>query len=338
MQLREIEYIIAVSEAKSLTVAAKRLHISQPALSQSIKKLEQELGVELFRRESRLVLLTSAGEVVVEEGRRMLDIRDDIQKKLTDLSENKSGKLKVGVTPLYGQVFFSKIYLEFRKRHPNIELQLFEAQGEDQEHMLLNGKIDVGLFASPSYCRALQYEPIYYERMVLVMSTDDALNRFGYVDPSTGMPFIDLKQMQDADFLGFTRERSNLAGRVDAICLEHGFQPRVVFKSKLSTVLRSLVSSGLGISLISWMAMYGIPLMATDNPVNYYNITGKEAERSYWCAFQREGYCSSIMKSFIETCHVVHEKMVNEDPIMRFFLASRSIDWTAFEQQNDSKR
>lgn len=339
MQIREIEYFMAVLETGSLTAAASRLFISQPALSQSIKKLENELGVELFFRDNNTLRITAAGEVFAREGMRLLERRDDLIKKVRDAGNVEFGRLRIALTPLYAQVFFSQIYSTFHSLYPTVEVEVFEAQGEEQEQMLLNRSIDLGFFASASTSPSIQCDPVYHERMVLLVPADSKINEIGYIDESSGMPFIDLEKVANEDFVGFLEKRSSLSHKVQAICEEHGFVPRLTYRSSYSPVIRSFVASGFGVGLVSYMTIYGLDLHSERIHVNYYNITGKQAERSYYCARVKDGYVSKAADAFYETCLRVHADIVSKTPEMRFFLECRRIDWSQFHRgKNYQKR
>ena len=299
--------MITISETKNLTAAAKVLHISQPALSKTVKKLEQELGTELLVRERRAVLLTPAGELLVEEGRKILNIRDNIYQELNRMLSCQSERLRIGMTPLYAQSFFPMVFTEFRRKYPNTAIDLYELQGEVQEDFLLRNEIDLGILASPSYRAQINYEPIYHERWVLIMDQESPYNRFGYTDKASGLPFIDLINVSDADFLGFSKNRANLAKQFDAICAEAGFTPNIIFTSNLSVVLRSMVSSGLGISIVSWMTLFMTSLADGLYPVKYYNFSGDQGKRTYWCAYNKASRSAKGIQDFIKICLKVHK-------------------------------
>lgn len=338
MQIRELEYFMAVFETGSLTAAASRLFISQPALSQAIKKLENELGVELFYRDNNVLRITAAGEVFARESMRLLECRDDLVKKVRDAGNVEFGRLRIAMTPLYAQVFFPHVYSAFHSLYPTVEVEVVEAQGEEQEQMLLNRSIDLGFYASASASPSIICDPVYHERMVLLVPADSPLNDYGYIDESSGMPFIHLEKFASEDFVGFLANRSGLGAKMQAICEEHGFSPKLTYRSSYSPVIRSFVASGFGVGLVSYMTIYGLDLKSERTHVNYYNVTGKHAERSYYCARVKDGYVSKAAKAFFETCMRVHSDIVAKTPEMRFFLECRRIDWSQFHRGKNNER
>ena len=97
MDFRELTYITAVAEERSVTEAAKRLYISQPSLSYIISKVEQDLGVRLFDRKTNPLSLTYAGEIYVEHAREILRIRDNMRRELTDIGHGQKGRINIGI-------------------------------------------------------------------------------------------------------------------------------------------------------------------------------------------------------------------------------------------------
>ena len=99
MDLKQLEYFIAIAEEKNITAAAKRLHICQPPLSQQLKKLEAELGVVLFNRNSRQIQLTEIGKIFLERARQIVDLSSSIQQEVQDYAAGYQGTIMIGITP-----------------------------------------------------------------------------------------------------------------------------------------------------------------------------------------------------------------------------------------------
>ena len=333
MQIREIESLIMIDETKNMTLAARRLHVSQPALSQTIKRMEMKLGVPLINRGPKEISLTHAGEIVVSDGRQILRLRNNIVQKIDNFCDVLSEKLRIGITPLYAQVFFPGVYTLFHQRYPQVELSIFEGQGEEQEKLLLDGKIDIGIFAGPFTAKELIYDPIYFERMVLLMASGCERREHTYVDEKTGMSFVDLNKLREAPFLGFSPNRVNLSSKIEAICQEHDFSPNIVFRSSLSGVLKAMVSTGLGVSLISWMVVGNALSGVSVSGIDYFHVTGNSAERNYSCAYRKNSENSKIIKLFLKTCLDAHKDLVKNSREMQFFMDTRNMDWSTYPSE-----
>ena len=126
MDIRQLEYFVEVAKQLSFTKAATTLHISQPSLSKAIQNMEQDLGVPLFYRSSKQLELTDAGQVVLSNAHQILNAFENLHTELTDIMELKTGKLRIGIPPIVGAEFFSKLITEYKEHYPFIEIALTE--------------------------------------------------------------------------------------------------------------------------------------------------------------------------------------------------------------------
>ena len=113
MQLRDIQYVVTIADMQSFSKAAEALYISQPALSQCIKRLEADLGVALFARKRKHVLLTRAGELFLQDARQILQLSSHITSQMENLHVLKQGKLHIGMTPLFGRFILRSLTTPF---------------------------------------------------------------------------------------------------------------------------------------------------------------------------------------------------------------------------------
>ena len=141
MDFRELTYITAVADERSVTEAAKRLYISQPSLSYILTKTEQELGVKLFDRKKTPLTLTYAGEVYVEHAKEILRIRDNMKRELSDIGHGKKGRINLGIPNERAGYMLAKVMPLFKEQYPNIEIHLVESRSAELVRNLLNDKI-----------------------------------------------------------------------------------------------------------------------------------------------------------------------------------------------------
>ena len=160
MQLRDIQYVVTLAETLNFSKAAKALFISQPALSQSIRRLEDELGVTLFSRRNNAVELTRAGELFLEDGQKILQLSSHLKRQMEDIQKLKQGKLCIGITSLFGRFYFPKIYQVFRKLYPGVEILISEDTSENLEALILRGKIEFAILPLPLLMKSvLRFHP-----------------------------------------------------------------------------------------------------------------------------------------------------------------------------------
>ena len=145
MELRHFRYFIAVAEESSLGRAAHRLHVSQPALSQQISDLEDELGLQLFTRNSRGVELTEAGRVFLIGGRRVLVAAKEAAERAQEAAKGERGRLVIGSLGAATVSFLSGVLSRFREEHPLVEISLSQMNNRAQVEAVLNGSIMLGI-------------------------------------------------------------------------------------------------------------------------------------------------------------------------------------------------
>ena len=144
MDLRQLENIVAIAEERSISRAAERLFISQPALSQQVSKLEARLGVPLFSRDKQGLSLTQAGKVYVENAKKILSIRDETYNRIYDIAAYRKGSISIGVSPGRSPMIVSKIYPQFQREFPGFNIQVFDISNAQTKEMLIQGTLDLG--------------------------------------------------------------------------------------------------------------------------------------------------------------------------------------------------
>jgi DNA-binding transcriptional LysR family regulator len=243
MELRRLRYFVAVAEELSFNRAAQRLHISQPPLSNQIKQLEEELGVLLFKRSSRGVRLTEAGELLLEEARRILIQLEQAARMVERVGSGKTGRLSLGFVPSATNEVLPPVLYEFQRCFPNVELFLHEMMPDQVVRRLHGRQIDVGFFYLPFDDNALVFRCV--SREPLVVALPEAY-------PSTKEPEVDLRTLEREPFiLPMRYEMPGLYGQVTEVCRQAGFTPRAVQKDVwLMQTIVGLVASGIGVALV----------------------------------------------------------------------------------------
>jgi DNA-binding transcriptional LysR family regulator len=243
MELRRLRYFVAVAEELSFNRAAQRLHISQPPLSNQIKQLEEELGVLLFKRSSRGVRLTEAGELLLEEARRILIQLDQAARMVERVGSGKVGRLSLGFVPSATNEVLPALLYEFRRRFPDVELFLHEMMPDQVVQRLHGRQIDVGFFYLPFDDSSLHIRPVSREPLIVALPE---------MHPLAKEPEIDLRRLEREPFvLPMRYEMPGLYGQVTDVCRQVGFTPRAVQKDVwLMQTIVGLVASGIGVALV----------------------------------------------------------------------------------------
>ena len=252
MELRQLRYFNAVATHGSFTRAALELNLAQSAVSQQVRRLERELGVELLDRTTRRVELTQAGEIALTRSTRVLSEVEALTSELDELSGLLRGTLVVGGVLAAGGIDLPALLLEFRQLHPQVEVQLREGTAADMVERLHRDEIDAAIaMVDPADAPDdLSVERVGEERLVLAMSPADELGtrkRVRFADLH-GRPFVSF------------RVGSAVRGVVDQAFAEAGIEPRIAFETNDLSMMRAVVARGLGVAVVpETVAAWGGP-------------------------------------------------------------------------------
>ncbi|MGN4422673.1 LysR substrate-binding domain-containing protein [Bacillus cereus group sp. MYBK30-1] len=240
MDIRKMRYFITVAEELNFSRAAERLRMTQPPLSQEIRKLEEELGVQLFHRTKRMVELTSAGKIFLEGARQTLLQVDRIIKETQLADEGKIGHLIIGFVDSTETVI--NILKKFRERFPKIQLILREMTTDQQIKALYEKQIHIGFIRSKQNNEILASEVCSEECLKLVLHQDH---------PLVSLPNISIKSLADEPFILFPRHfGTNFYDLIISYFWEHGVSLNIVQEAIQMQTIVNLVAAGIGISVI----------------------------------------------------------------------------------------
>lgn len=242
MELRHLRYFLAVADELHFGRAAARLHLAQPPLSQQIRKLERELGFDLFARTSRRVHLTDAGRAFRDEARAILSRVDEATASARRVAEGEAGALAVGFVASATYALLPRLYRRFRERHPDVALTISELSTAEQVEALRAGRIQVGLARAPVGDDALVIEPLAEEPLVVALPKRH---------PLASSRAVALRALASEPFVLFPRHpRPGWIDLVQGACAAAGFRPAVAQEVlELSTTV-TLVAAGIGVTLV----------------------------------------------------------------------------------------
>ena len=242
MELRQLRYLLALAEERHFTRAAAREHIAQPALSQQIRRLEDEIGLALVQRTTRRVALTEAGELLVARARRILAEVDAAQTELQGLRGVQTGHVTVGAMHTMGPVDVSLALAIFHERHPGVELTVREQSSEELAEMLRVDELDLAFLSVTERIEShgLGLQQLVCEELVAVLPTTHRLARRRRVR---------MAELSDEEFISY-RDGSRLREVLVSAGRAAGYEPRVTLESNESQRIRRLVARGLGVAIL----------------------------------------------------------------------------------------
>lgn len=239
VQLRHLQYLLAVVEHGTFTKAAEVLHVSQPTLSQQIRSLERTVGVPLLDRTGRTVRPTDAGEVYVGHARGALRELAAAEQAVRDVEDLSRGRLRLGVTPTFTAYLVGPLVAALHARHPGLDLGVREATQEHIGEALLAGDLDAGIGFAGDPVPGVTAEPLFLETLGLVEATGTRSGTKTRIDAAP-LPVTELAGRDLALLAGDFATRA----RIDTYFAEQGVTPRVVVEADSALALLEIVRGG----------------------------------------------------------------------------------------------
>ncbi|WP_461000962.1 LysR family transcriptional regulator [Streptomonospora sediminis] len=252
MQFQQLEYFLAVAEARHFTRAAEVSRIAQPSLSRQIRNLEEELGASLFSRARGNITLTPAGEALLPLAQRIVADMETARHEVQQLAGMRRGRLRLGATPSLCAGLLSEVLSGFHDRFPGIELQVDESGSRDLIRALGHGELDLALIILPlqSNDPAFVTTPILRENLVVVHAAESP--------PPTQRASMRISDLRDRPLVMF-RHGYDVRDATLHACRAAGFEPRLAVEGgEMDAVLR-FVEAGLGIAVVPSMVLKNRP-------------------------------------------------------------------------------
>ncbi|AZG08245.1 LysR family transcriptional regulator [Pigmentiphaga sp. H8] len=242
MELRQLRHFVVLAEEMHFGRAAKRLYMTQPALSTSVMRLEEELQVRLFDRDSKTMAITPVGTAMLVRAKEIVWLSDRLEQFGKAMGAGKAGVIDLGFTGTLLYRGLSEILNRFSSNYPAIELSVREISSQVQLDMVRAGRLDAAFVNSPVPPAGLASLPLFEERFVACLPASHPL--------STARR-IDVRDLQRDVFVMFSRDPSPAYyDHVVALCAAAGFEPKVRVAATQVLSIVALVASGLGVSLV----------------------------------------------------------------------------------------
>jgi DNA-binding transcriptional LysR family regulator len=244
MELRHLRYFVAVAEELHFTRAAERLHIAQPPLSQQIRALETELGVQLFERTRRSVALTDAGHALLIRAREVLSVAQALPQELQRVARGEVGQLRIGFSSTLPLTkLLRDVVADHRRSLPGVALNLREMHSQLQFDSLRRGELDVGLVRYNERApEGIRLEVLRRDPLRLVVPSSHRFAR---------RKSVAIAECRNEAFIGFPGDAgTGTAPLLKRLCAEAGFEPNIAQEAREATTQIGLVAAGLGIAVL----------------------------------------------------------------------------------------
>lgn len=248
MDIHQMRLFCRIAELKSFSRAAESISLTQPTASGHIKNMEEELGVRLFDRLGRAVVLTEAGKILYDYAQRILALRQEAAEAMKEFAGAHRGPLRLGASSIPGDYLLPRVLGRFKQAHSNVEISLKIEDSEVISQMVLDGFVDLGVVGAKTEDNHLAYEAFARDELVLIVPPDH---------PWAGRSAVAVQELRGKPFL--QRERGSGTRRI----MMERLSPLGLSPEDLTTVaelgsnegIREAVKAGMGISILSRLAV-----------------------------------------------------------------------------------
>lgn len=285
MELRQLEYFHMASRMHNITRAAERLGVSQPNITVAIKKLEAELGVQLFDRRQKQLFLTSEGEVFLSRIERALQNIQDAVLEVNDYKQLQKGSIKIGIPPMMGAYMFPKIFSSFRHQYTHLDVFLYEEGSITIRSQLERDELDFGIIIITDAAPPLEVLQMTTNQLMACVPENSPLAEKGYIS-AEDIAASDVIMLKEGAYL-----RELVKQKMEA----YDVAPNIILESNQVITIKGLVANGVGIAfLLDFVAENtpGIRALPLKTPI-FVDIG---------LAWKRGRYVSKAAQSFIDFC------------------------------------
>lgn len=301
MTSRELLYVKTIADEKSITKAAQKLYLTQPSLSHCVMRIEEQMGVKLFKRTTGGLLLTYAGERYYQIACHILRVYNDFEVEINDINELDRGRITFGITNYLATYLLPQLLPKYHWLHPGVEVKIVEENSTDMERSLLAGKLDfVIMHANPetNFPEKNQLQTWSFgQSPFIIVAPPDNPYRSRAVDIGLKYPMLDLKLLADEPFLMVSRGQ-RIRQMSDYILNNAGVQPTPALVSKSYETLRRLAAAGMGYTLVP---QEYAEIFHSDPQPFYFSID--PVHKPYWnmvAAICNNNYLSLASRAFID--------------------------------------
>lgn len=300
LNTRQLHYVITVANERSISLAAKKLMISQPSLSQYIQKLEKELGVELFERVNPL-RLTYAGEIFLQSAKKMLNTEEEMNRILKDISEEKAGRIIVGTGYYNSTVFLPQIIERYLRKYPNVKIEVVEKIEPILREMARNGEVDIVIATEQVEDIDFQVIPLAQEEFLLAVPKEMAKRALNG-KMKAELSEIDVTAFQEEPYI-ILDTQVYIRRLFEEVCRNSRFVPRNIISCTSLNAAYAMTKAGGGITIVP----YSTYRYDRSENVIYYKIENSSVVRGLNMYYKKDRYLTKTMKRFIRMCKELAE-------------------------------
>ena len=300
MNIKQYKYVITLAKESSFSKAADVLNITQPSLSQYIKKIEKGIGLELFDRTNGYVKLTDAGRIYIEAGQKILDIEHRLETSFADLASYKTGSIIIGAAPYRAASMMPLLAKQFQSLYPGMHLVVREGTTAELVEGMERGEYDLALTLLPiDNSNLFSCEKVVEEELILAVPA--AYTSFpARVLNTRKYPAIEAMILENQPFVMLT-DTQFMQKQLEKLLIDYNLtvRPAAIVKSLEAQI--EMVKAGVGMALVP----SGIEWFCKDSEVTFYSFTDNLPKREVVVIWRRDRKLSKVAEELIEMIHSI---------------------------------
>ncbi|MEA5083642.1 MAG: LysR family transcriptional regulator [Lachnospiraceae bacterium] len=301
MNFKQFEYILSIYETGNVSKAAKKLFISQSALSQQLLKLEEELGAPIFDRSVQPLKPTFLGEKYLEYVKKIFFDYEEANKLFENIEKNDTGRLIIGIPENRSIQLLPTLLPEFMSKYPNIEILLKEAKSYELDELILKGEIDFSVMVSSSNIPMIDFFPLIKEEIYLAVPKDNEINSLLNDDKK----ILSFEAFKDQPFI-LMKKGHRLRTLSKKLFSDYNFEPKIMLETSNVDLAHRIVASGTGVCFVTKLAISLIPL---SYPPIYYPLGDNGIFWSLGICYHKDKHKTHAMELFFEHVRLTLEKL-----------------------------
>jgi transcriptional regulator len=311
MDLKQLEYVIAIDMERNISKAANKLFITQSALNQQLLKIENELGTKLFDRKHPFMVPTLAGQIYLNTARKMIEMKEDTYKIIKDIANEDIGEISLTYTPEQGANLFAHIYPYFHAKYPNIKFKITEARVKTMEQLILNREANIALsiYSKDIGIKdSIEFIDLNTEQILIGIPLSNPILKNINISSTEKYPPISLNSLANENFV-LMSTNTLIRDIIDLCFKDAAFTPNVLFVTSSTPTVLNMVNQQICLGFIPES------YVSQNQNIKFFSLSPKK----YWTrciSYQKGGYLTKSEKYFIELCKAYYQGNLSEYTIV----------------------
>jgi DNA-binding transcriptional LysR family regulator len=290
MEIRQLKAFLAIAEAKTFTAGARRVNVTQAAISMQIRQLEDEVGLQLFTRTPRRVIITEAGEYLLERARKILREHDSALAEISEVAGAVYGRLRIGTASgTFAMEQLPSIITQLKKKYQNAEITVSSGTSERLVDRMMHGEVDIAFVSLPVENLNITTETVFSDEIVAIAHPKHPLAKEKYISAAT---------LAGEDLILGVRG-GNTRRMIDEFFSAANVRPNITMELSRHEAINQMVENNLGVGMAGAKA---VAKQTREGKVITWFIEGAEITWELGLARLRGGYYSPITKEFVRLC------------------------------------